>query len=214
MPAIFQRFRLVADAGRTKGGPADWPHLQNVRGWGGRGRKRQGVATVARPNASVLGFFDIENGAGSADKILVWLRSGAVVLYDYSELATTFDYLMDGGLVLLQSPSGTWYEVGPNATTAMLQTVEANAPAVSRATDLTVGAGETFGWLGATRVLRLVMPTTGFPTVREYALASGAQSFSTDLAFDYGSGLVLTDERLVRRRLAVLDGGILTTTEL
>lgn len=209
-----QRFHLVADTGRTKVDHGEWQYLQNVRGWGGRGRKRNGVSTVARPNSGVMGFFDIENGAGSADKILVWLNDGSLVLYDYSELTTTFDYLMDGGRLMLQSPDLTWYEVLPNATTALLQTVESAAPSVTRSTDMTVGAGELFGWLGATRVLRAVMPTTGLVSVREYALALGSQTFSTDLAFDYGSGLVLTDDRLVRRRLAVANGGLIQPIEL
>lgn len=215
MSATLQRFHLVADTGRTKVDPGEWQYLQNIRGWGGRGRKRQGVSTVAKPNSGVMGFFDLENGAGSADKVLVWLNSGTILLYDWTELTTTFDYLIGtGGRLLLQSPDLDWWSVAPDTTKGILGVTGVAAPVSSVSSDLLIGAGETFGFLETSAVWRLSIPSSGFPTVRQYALAGGSAIYDTDLAFDTGYGPAFTDDYLVTRRLSVANGGILTTTEI
>lgn len=210
----MQRFHLVADTGRTKVESGEWQYLQNVRGWGGRGRKRQGVQTVAKPTSGIMGFFDLENGAGTPDKVVVWLNSGSLLLYDWSELTTTFDYLMDGGNLILQSPDLDWWQVSPDAATGLLGILGVAAPSVTRSTDLVLGQDETFGFKQTAYVWRLFVPSTGFPTVRQYALAGGSATYTTDLAFSTGSGPVFTDEYLVRRRIEVANGGIIQTTEV
>lgn len=210
----YQRFHLTADSGRLKVASGEWQYMQNLRGWGGRGRKRQGISTSARLDSGIMGMFDIENGAGSTDAIMVITNAGNMLLYDFSELTTAFDYLVTTGRLLLQSPNLDWWNVYPGAATGIMQVDGVAAPASSISTDLRIGQGETFGFLETALVWRLNITSAPAITTKQYALAGGSTTYSTDLAFSTGYGPVFEDEYLVGRRLTVADGGFLSTIEV
>lgn len=215
MPAAtFQKFQLTPDGGNLKTAPGEWGQLQNLRGWGGRGRKRQGISTSARLDSGIMGMFDIENGAGSTDAIMVITHAGNMLLYDFSELTTAFDYLFTTGRLLLQSPNLDWWSVYPGAATGIMQVDGVAAPASSQSADLRIGQGETFGFLETTLVWRLNISSAPAVTTKQYALAGGSTTYTTDLSFATGYGPVFEDDYLVGRRLFVADGGFLSTIEV
>ena len=205
------------DTGLLKKEAGEYTFLQNIRGWGGRTAKRTGVQFSASVT-NVMGIFDLQNDGDptSLDKILVVDGDGDLVLYDYSELVTIFDYLFSTGITLsLQSSDLNWWDITPNTTTGVISPTVVTAPASTRSTDLSISQSQTFGFIDSTGIWRLQVDSLdGTVYTTRYATATSTNSFTTNLGFATGVGPVFQDELLTRWRLTVSTAGQLTATAI
>lgn len=85
---VHSGFSSAPDKGDLKRISSEYSFLQNVRGFGRRGLKRQGVQTKFVADASIMGLFDlnIDGYPPSADKIIAILSSGDIVVFNPSEI--------------------------------------------------------------------------------------------------------------------------------
>lgn len=211
--------------GKLKTDDGQYSVLQNVRGWGGLGSKRRGVRTSARMSSGIMGIFDLksEGDAATLDKILVVTANGDLNLFDYSELITVFDYLIeDGAGLVLQSANLSWWDIDPASGNGVIRTEGVAAPSSPRSTDLNIQQGQLFGFADSSGIWRRFVfeqvgisgSKIGFLRGRRYALHEATTSYSSDLAFSTGVGPVFQTAELQRWRWTISNSGISRLTSI
>jgi len=207
-------FSQKPDLGLLKTKKSEYSFLQNIRGRGGLGFKRNGLQTVATYDSSVMGIFDLSNDGDpdSPDLILVITRDGLFTTYTPSEFITTFTFLFSGAQIILQSPNLTWFSVDLDSTLIPF-TTEVVAPSASQSMDMLVGTSDLLGYVDGTGTSRLYVEY-GFIKAKRYNAVTGEVIFTTDLAFNHGYGPVFMDSDLESWRLSVTNEGILSVASI
>jgi hypothetical protein len=216
---LLQGFNTITDTGYLKADDGEYTWLQNVRGWGGAGRKRKGVQTLRTFGGGVMGWLDmrVDNDATVMDKILIVTGDGSLWSLAPEELAISFDYLINttsNGKLYLQSPNLTWFDCTPTSAGAINPT-EAAAPTTTITADQVIAQSEAFGFLFASVTWLLgVDELTQAIMLTEYPVVSGLTTYTTTRAFVTGVGPVLTGSTGLQYRVSVNNDSSLTTTEL
>lgn len=212
---VLTKFRALPDQGNLKRQAGEYAFTQNVRGWGNRGAKRTGIQTRVTLDAGVMGIFDlkIDGEALSPDKIMVYDYNGDIILYDYSELISIFDFLFSSGSALyLQSPNLNWWSISVTANSSIMETQVA-APVTTISEDLQIAQNEIFGFNNTT-VFNSIYISSGNIKTKIYGLSTPVTNYTTTQAFVNGVGPVFEDSNLNRFRLIVANGGILESIQV
>jgi hypothetical protein len=212
---ILHDFSAKPDQGNLKRQAGEYAFMQNVRGWGQRGKKRQGVQTRATLEFGVMGIFDIKVDGDplSPDKILVYDNNGSIILYDWSELISIFDFLFDTGSELdLQSPDLNWWKVAVDVSGAITVTGIA-APGTTISSDLFVAQNALFGFKFSTTISRLYIQAGTIKT-GIFGPSTPVTSYTTAQSFETGFGPVFQDGNLDNFRLSVDNTGSLNSTQV
>lgn len=209
---------LAPDVGNLKKLPGEYDNLQNVRGWGMRIAQRRGIGVGVTISSGVMGLFDLQNDGDplSPDKIAVITYDGRLILYDFSELTTAFDFLFSTGITLiLQSSDDNWWECTVDSTTGLITTTAIAAPATTISEDLDVRQDQFFGFNDSTGAWRVQVDAgTGTLSTRRYGTTTGIEVYSSNQAFVKTVGPVFQDSQLVRWRMGIGNDGLITTTAI
>lgn len=212
---ILKGFTQSPDTGLLKNGINEYENLQNIRGWGDLGSKRRGVQTRVTLDTGIMGMFDlkIDSDPTSPDKIAVFTNGGDLVLYNYSELISSFDFMFETGITLaLQSPDLNWWKLDVSSTFP-LGTTGIVAPSTTISQDLNISQNELFGFQDATGVTRVFIDDKIIETKR-YNLSTPVVSYSTVQAYTNGFGPVFQDSLLQNWRLVVDNTGALDSEQV
>ncbi len=218
----LKQFQLDTDTGSLDLKPGEYESLQNIRGYGGLGTKRQGVQPRLTLSYGVMGMCDlkVDGDPTSPDRILVVDANGSFILYDYSEFLASFAYLFATGIKLnLQSPDLNWWALTVNSSTGAINVTGIAAPTGALSADQSIRQDELYGFAFATGIWRLSVVATGLGTpsiqTREYALSSATTTYSTAVSFNTGYGPVFQDDTGTQRwRLSIANGGATQITSI
>jgi hypothetical protein len=211
---LMTGFSQAPDMGFLKRNDGQYGNLQNVRGWGKLGTKRQGVDTRDTLDYGVMGIFDAfrDGDPTSPNKLFVITQDGSMIVYDPTELLTTFDWVLDSVSLYLQSPDLTWWAGIPDSGGTLNWTASA-APASSQATDFVVAQSQIFGFKDSTGIWRMSCPAS-ILTIQRYGPTSALTTFSTPLAITTAAGIVFQDSSLNFFKVTIDNSGITTITAI
>lgn len=197
----LQGFAAKPDLGATKTAASEYLGLQNIRGRGYYGFKRQGVQYKASFTSGVMGIFDlaIDGDPLSLDKIMVISR-GRLTFFVWSEFVNTFNYLFAAGTKLnLQAPNLQWYSVAPvSASNPAWEILPISAPVITLSVNLVVSANQLYGFAdstGAWRMFTSIIPGTDVATIEStrFNPPSALTTYSSAQSYNTGFGPVFQD---------------------
>lgn len=220
---VLTGFATVPDTGSIKSEPGEYESLQNYRGWGKFGAKRQGVQTCFTQAFGVMGMFDLKNDGDptSMDKILIVDANGSITLYDFTDFIIAFDYEIDttnGGHLVLQSPDLNWWQLEPN-TSGVLQITGSSAPGTTISTNLRILQNQYFGFLDNNNLWGMYVDAGGVTPLlktKQYSKSLvPVTKYTTIQGFTTGFGPVLQDTLGQQWwRIGISNAGAITYTSI
>lgn len=213
---LLQGFNCIADSGYLKQEDGEYSHLQNIRGWMGKGAKRRGVRPIKNFTTGIMGMFDpyIDGEGNSLNKIIIVTQNGSLWLMDPTELTTTMDFLHGtASKFYMQSPDLSWWDCGPTSA-GLLTPAGITYAGASISADLTIAATQSYGFSFTGKTYRWWVGTDGAISLREYVAVSGLTEYTTTRAFATGYGLIFTSDDLTQRKLTIDNAGAFNIIEL